>query len=625
MYGSETNRPLIGFRWLAYGLLISASLVLPFLLRETDSKLITRSLWAFGAYVVFLLIYSYVPLRDRGPLTFQRLGLVLGESALACLFIAFFAGPEPGFLIVVPIAVAIISIEHGWRMAVLSAAVSGGFAIYLLGPNPSTLALVVGSATLAALGPMLLEAHRIRIAVKSDEELEHLDRAYHIARRETSRRHQNEEELFREKRRFEGLVEVALGLAQIREQDKLLQRIVNVASDQLSARGAAVLMVEGNQLRARGEAGLTEPMLLALERCTTLKLLEKLTETGVPLVFNRGFTTLESLENPELLEPFAPLLDPSAQRPGGVMRIDQMLIAPLTTAQQQKAFGVLIVLNQNLDQPFTEVEGRYVHVLATNAATALKNILFTAELERSHWELIQALAQAIEAKDSYTSNHVGRVRDLSVEIARAIGLDRGTTRVIAIAATLHDVGKISTPDSVLMKPGPLTDDEYDIMKQHAENGAQILRGIRSLPNGVEDMVRHHHERWDGKGYPQGLAGAKIPLGAQIISIADCFDAMTYDRPYRKGFSKQEAFHKMEMGCGTQFNPKLLCAFFAVQGWIPQTETSAIDTYKAIIGKLRLASTFRGPEDLPGRNPKTQTGSSAESREQDFKPLLLERN
>lgn len=266
-----------------------------------------------------------------------------------------------------------------------------------------------------------------------------------------------------------------------------------------------------------------------------------------------------------------------------------------------------------------------MRVLSTNAAVALKNIFFTAQLERSHWELIQALAQAIEAKDSYTSNHVGRVRDLSVEIARTIGLNREQTRVIAIAATLHDVGKISTPDRVLLKPGPLTDEEYEIMKLHAPNGAQILRNIHSLPPGVEPMVRHHHERWDGKGYPDRIAGKDIPLGAQIISIADCYDAMTYDRPYRKGFPQQEALKKMEMGCGTQFNPKLLCAFFAIQGYVPTTEPTAIDTYHSILNKLHLGGRAHDSyQELLGNSPQS-TGPSDNRAEQRRKPLLMERN
>ncbi len=624
MYGSETNRPFVVFRLFIYGLLIGGSLLIPFLLKGSAEEQLWRTTVVLFAYSVFLVAYSYVPLRENGPLTFYRLGVVVAEACLACLFLALLGTAEMGALAVLPIAAVLIGVEHGWRMGLTASVLMGGFAVFLYGPTGSVVGWAMGAAALSTLGTALGEAHRIKLSAHSVDDLEQLDRAYHIARKETSKRQEQEEELYRERRRFEGLVEVALGLSQVTDQERLLQRIVDVASDQLQARGAAVLLAEGTALRARGQTGVSDPMLSALERCASGQLLRTLSEAGELLIFNRGQTSLQTVRFPELLRGFAPLIDPKVKRPGGVQRIDQLLVAPMATAQQKRAFGLLIAVNHNLEHPFTETEAKYVQVLATNAATALKNILFTAELERSHWELIQALAQAIEAKDSYTSNHVGRVRDLSVEIARTIGLDRATTRVLAIAATLHDVGKISTPDRVLMKPGALTDEEYEIMKQHAENGAQILRGIRSLPDGVEAMVRHHHERWDGRGYPQGLKGSEIPLGAQIISIADCFDAMTYDRPYRKGFSKQEALHKMELGCGSQFNPKLLCAFFALQGYVPQTEPTAIETYKSIIGKLRLASTFRGVGIGVG-NPDGGTGAQGQSEEQPLKPLLLERN
>jgi HD-GYP domain-containing protein (c-di-GMP phosphodiesterase class II) len=125
------------------------------------------------------------------------------------------------------------------------------------------------------------------------------------------------------------------------------------------------------------------------------------------------------------------------------------------------------------------------------------------------------------------------------------------------------VGKISIPDKVLMKPGALSEEEFEIMKSHVENALHILKDIRSLPPRVFEMVLYHHERYDGGGYPHGLKGEEIPLGAQIIGLADTFDAMTSDRPYRKGFSADEALNRMEEATGTQFNPRLLKAFFGL--------------------------------------------------------------
>ncbi len=622
MFGSVSNRPLITFRWVAYASLLALFLVAPHLgANPTDSGgSLMRGVWVAGAYAVFLVLHSLTPLRESRRLTFPRLGLMAGETALAILAMALFGAMDSSVRVFALLAALMVSIEHGPKLGLASAIASSGFAFWQDGATPSSVALTLVSLALVGLPVVQEQAETLRREMGVEQGHNQLDRAYQIARRETSRRQENEQELYAERRRFEGLVEIALGLVTVREQDRLLERVVEVAADQLNARGALVLLLQEGRLRAKAEVGMSTLMVEAFEQAADKELLKSLAQTGAALCFGGG----EAQGQERLLKKFSQLLPLDGQRRSSEIRVDQMLAVPLASAQDQQPFGLLVVVNQNLERPFSEAETRYLHVLSTNAAIALKNILFTAELERSHWELIQALAQAIEAKDSYTSNHVERVRDISVEIARAIGLDRDLVKVIAISATLHDVGKISTPDSVLLKPGPLTDDEYEIMKQHAENGALILRGIRSLPEGVEGMVRHHHERWDGKGYPGGIKGADIPLGAQIISIADCYDAMTYDRPYRKGFTPQEALKRMEMGCGTQFNPKLLCAFFAIQGYVPQTDPSAISTYHEIVGRLR-SGTLQGEGRPAGGNPAGTTGGLGQGREQGPKPLLLERN
>lgn len=622
MYGSATNRPLITFRWVAYAALLATFLVAPYLggAGEASGASLIRGVWLAGSYAVLLVLHTVTPLTDSVRLTFQRLGLVLGETALAILAMVLFTAVDPSARLFALLAALLISIEHGPRLGLASAVLSSGFGLWQEGVTPPSLALTFATLAAAGLPVALAQAEAIRRELGVEQSHSQLDKAYQIARRETSRRQENEQELFLERRRFEGLVEIALGLVSVRDQEKLLERIVEVAADQLNARGAVVMMLlQNGKLKARAEVGMPTLMVEAFEEASDKELLKALAQAGTALSFGGSGDDSPA----PLLKKFSRLLPLDGQRRSPELRVEQLLAVPLASAQDQQPFGLLLVVNQNLERPFSEAEAKYLHVLSTNAAIALKNILFTAELERSHWELIQALAQAIEAKDSYTSNHVGRVRDLSVEIARAIGLDREVVKVIAISATLHDVGKISTPDSVLLKPGPLTDEEYETMKQHAENGAQILRGIRSLPEGVESMVRHHHERWDGKGYPAGIEGAQIPLGAQIISIADCYDAMTYDRPYRKGFAPQEALKRMEMGCGTQFNPKLLCAFFAVQGYVPRTEPSAVSTYHEIIGRLQ-AGGLRSSGQGVG-NPGGATGAPGQGREQGPKPLLMERN
>lgn len=623
MLGSPANRPLIYFRWLIYSIFLLSAMVVPYLVREQAIDVL-RCLWVAGAVAIFLILYQLTNLENTERLTFQRLGLMIGETALVVLIVGLFGGATGPFACLALLAPLLISIEHDWKYGVASGVTIGAF-LLLQGGLLQQQIVLAELAVVLPLGVLALKQSEVlNRGLHEEQDYSKLDKAYQIARRETNKRQAHEEELHKEKRRFEGLVIVAQGLAQEREQEKLLSRIVEVACDQLAARHAVVLLLKDGTLSVRAEVGLTEPMVRILENCVDLELLKSLSESGRPLMFGSGDPVLEDPANARLLQKFSRLIDPQVRRSPTEILIRQLVGVPLATAQDSQAFGLLLVFNHNLEQAFTDAEARYLSVLCTNAAIALKNILFTVQLERSHWELIQALAQAIEAKDSYTSNHVGRVRDLSVEIARTIGLNREQTRVLAIAATLHDVGKISTPDRVLLKPGPLTDEEYEIMKQHAANGAQILRGIRSLPEGVEPMVRHHHERFDGRGYPDGKTGKDTPLGAQIIAIADCFDAMTYDRPYRKGFPKAEALKKMELGCGTQFNPKLLCAFFALQGYIPRTEPTAIDTYNAIINKLHLGGRVGDSNETMVNTPQS-TGANRSGPEQKAKPLLMERN
>jgi putative nucleotidyltransferase with HDIG domain len=629
MYGSASNRPLITFRWIFYAALLALFIVAPYLAAAGSGAgpkhppSLLRGVWAAGAYAIYLILHTVTPLSETSRrLTFQRLGLVLGETALAIMAVALFGSLDPSARVFCLAASLLISVEHGPKLGMVSAVLSSLFGLWHGGINAHTLVFSMAALTIPGIPLALQQADAIRRELRTETDADHLDKAYQIARRETTKRQEHEQELYQERRRFEGLVDIAMGLVQMHDQESLLQRIVEVASDQLNARSALVLLLQDGRLRARAEVGMSTLMVEAIEQAVDVKLLQTLAQRGAPLIFGTAEASVGLLPQEDLLKGFARLISLEGRRISPEMRVDQMLAVPLSSAQDRAPFGLLMVVNQTLERSFSEAEAKYLQVVSTNAAIALKNILFTAELERSHWELIQALAQAIEAKDSYTSNHVGRVRDISVEIARAIGLDRETVKVIAISATLHDVGKISTPDAVLLKPGPLSDDEYEIMKQHAENGAQILRGIRSLPEGVEGMVRHHHERWDGKGYPEGKKGADIPLGAQIISIADCYDAMTYDRPYRKGFAPQEALKRMEMGCGTQFNPKLLCAFFAIQGYLPKTEPSAIATYQEIIGRLKMGGIGASER---ARNPNPQTGGLEQGREQGAKPLLLERN
>ena len=175
------------------------------------------------------------------------------------------------------------------------------------------------------------------------------------------------------------------------------------------------------------------------------------------------------------------------------------------------------------------------------------------ELERSYFHTVRALAAAVEAKDGYTGAHIQRVHAIGLLLAREIAPAESDNPQLAYGFLLHDIGKLSVPDAVLKKPGPLTDSEWLLMRRHPEAGAQILDSIPFLDRAV-DVVLHHHERWDGRGYPAGLQADGIPLWARIFAVADTVDAITSDRPYRRGRPLEQAVDEIVARAGTQFDP-----------------------------------------------------------------------
>lgn len=183
------------------------------------------------------------------------------------------------------------------------------------------------------------------------------------------------------------------------------------------------------------------------------------------------------------------------------------------------------------------------------------------DLERSYFATVRALAAAVEAKDGYTGAHIQRVHAIGLLLANTIAPQEAGDPQLAYGFLLHDVGKLTVPDAVLTKPGPLTASEWTLMRRHPEAGARILRAVPFLDRAV-DVVLHHHERWDGRGYPAGLEGDEIPLWARIFAVADTIDAITSDRPYRRGRSLDEAVAEIHARAGTQFDPT--CADAAAQ-------------------------------------------------------------
>jgi HD-GYP domain-containing protein (c-di-GMP phosphodiesterase class II) len=192
------------------------------------------------------------------------------------------------------------------------------------------------------------------------------------------------------------------------------------------------------------------------------------------------------------------------------------------------------------------------------------------ELERTYSATVRGLAVAVEAKDECTGGHLQRVCRYGMRLTALVAPDHATDAQFEYGFLLHDVGKLTVPDAVLLKPGALTDAEWELMRQHPGSGRSILEGIPFLA-GAREIVYAHHERWDGKGYPRGLIGDEIPLGAQIFPICDAFDAMTSDRPYRKASSIDHARDQVSTGRGGQFWPDAVDAFLS----LPVDELEAV--------------------------------------------------
>ena len=215
----------------------------------------------------------------------------------------------------------------------------------------------------------------------------------------------------------------------------------------------------------------------------------------------------------------------------------------------------------NNDDLRATVERAAEHYESNRARYELEiaNRRLSARLQEMTQGVVRAIADAVEAKDEYVYGHARRVGGYAAAIGRRMRLDVQTLERISLAALLHDVGKIATPDEILQKPGELTDEERAVARTHPERGARVLAGVPELED-VATIVRHHHERWDGAGYPDGLAREMIPLASRVIRVADAYDSMTSPRPFREGLTHEAAVERLREGAGTRFDPGVVEAF-----------------------------------------------------------------
>jgi putative nucleotidyltransferase with HDIG domain len=234
----------------------------------------------------------------------------------------------------------------------------------------------------------------------------------------------------------------------------------------------------------------------------------------------------------------------------------------------RKRLGVLHLDRSPWQKPFTNDDLHLADALAANVSAGIESAQLLRKQRDLFLNTITILAQAVELRDEYTGGHTERVKTYSLLLAEQVGVSGDELELVRIGTPLHDIGKIGIPDAILNKPDRLTPEEFQIMKTHTVKGAEILETIPDL-HAVIPIVRSHHERWDGKGYPDGLAGDTIHPLARIVAVADAFDAMTSDRPYRKGRPPEAAFAEVDRMRGHQFDPECAAAFLAIEEPVTQ--------------------------------------------------------
>ena len=332
-------------------------------------------------------------------------------------------------------------------------------------------------------------------------------------------------------------------------------------------------------------------ILIVDDQEANVRLLEAILRRGAPGTEVRS--TTEARETLGLFTAFQPdlvLLDLHMPHVDGLTLLGQLLesippetylpvlvlTADVTTEAKRQALGR--GARDFLTKPFdpTEVLLRIRNLLETralherlrehNRTLEARVRERTRELDEARLEALEVLARAAEFRDDDTGEHAQRVGVLAGRIGEALGLGAATVELLERAAPLHDVGKIGIPDQILLKPGSLTPDEWTQMRRHTTIGAAILAGRRSpLLQLAAEIARSHHERWDGRGYPDGLAGEAIPLAARIVAVADAFDAMTHDRPYRPARTEEETWAILEAGAGTQWEARIVRALAEAMG------------------------------------------------------------
>jgi len=396
------------------------------------------------------------------------------------------------------------------------------------------------------------------------------------------------------------LFRIGRDFSQITSLDSLLESVLKDAVNALGAQGGALLLLDenSNQLVSRA---VYPPSRQQQGRCFSSTLAQRALRQGESLLSQGIRADLDS----------------------GLIRTladgtpTYVLCALLRTPGRR--LGVLHLDRGPKQAPYQQEDLRLADALAASASTIISSVGSLLERERDLLvRTLTALAQAVELRDDYTGSHTQRVTDYTLMLGEHLQVGPTDRYHLQIGTPLHDIGKIGISDAILRKPSHLTPDEVEYMKTHTTKGAAMIELIPHLAP-VLPIVRNHHERWDGQGYPDGLAGSAIPYLARIVAVTDAFDAMTTDRPYRPGMPLEQAFKQIQEGAGRQFDPVCARAFLSIRPRIEElhrqsrelVETmSRSDLHRALAACLEGPATRRRTITIPKSTLRALHGKSA---------------
>lgn len=346
--------------------------------------------------------------------------------------------------------------------------------------------------------------------------------------------------------RLSALYKMGLAINSTMEQEKLFDLLIRKTNETLKARIGYILLLDGDRqsMRIAGVVGVPED----LDR-----------QIRVPL--KPGGVSYWVVENrqPVLLQNFDEAKDFSKMSRLGFLR-ETVICAPLII--KDEVIGTITIANRLDGNCFNPEDLELLSTIAAQASVAIKNAQLYEEQQSTYLSTVQALVSAVEASDAYTRGHSERVTQYSLALGRALELPHDALKRLEHAAILHDIGKIGIDISLLHKKGQLSKEDFALLQQHPLIGVRILDPIVFL-KGVREIIVQHHERYDGRGYPMGVSGAEILPEARILAIADTFDAMTSDRPYRSALTREVALQEIRDHAGSQFDPHVAEAFLSL--------------------------------------------------------------